>query len=214
MPGLRWRRNAGAPGEKIFGQTARPMAVLCLPELLRYPQPEEEVQCRAKLLTAVEVSHVTLGRGCRAETSVSRSRRGVNAGSNRASLEDFLESPRRSGRPGRVRAVRPTQRQPIDDNTSVPAEAESKLLRMRVTALKYLEHSDAALLRQVRAAEARRTCDLCLAAILFLCHRGHGKSMVHFGVLCSCGGTSSGHLKLPSGHLRTADSRDREENSK
>lgn len=158
---------------KLFGRTARLMAVLCLPELVRYPPPDEEVQCRAKLLTAVdEVSRVALGRGCRAETSVSRSRRGVNAGPSRASLEDFLESPRRSGRPGRVRSVRPTQRQPIDDNTSVPADVHQSMLQLadeararsthrrafaQGTGEPYLEHTDAASLRQMRAAEEARS---------------------------------------------------------
>eukprot|EP00435_Cladocopium_sp_Y103_P026574 s1204_g6.t1 len=164
-----------APGvlRKLFGLIARLMAVLCLPELVRYPPPDEEVQCRAKLLTAVdEVSRVALGRGCRAETSVSRSRRGVNAGSSRASLEDFLESPRRSGRPGRVRSVRPTQRQPIDDNTSVPADVHQSMLQLadeararsthrrafaQGTGEPYLEHTDAASLRQMRAAEEARS---------------------------------------------------------
>ena len=154
------------------GQTVKPMAVLCLPELVRYPPPEEEVLCRAKLFTAVdEVSRVT-NRSCRAETSVSRSRRGaMNAvGSCNASLEDFLESPRRSGRPGRVRSVRPTQRQPIDDNTSVPADVYQNMLQLadeararsthrrafaQFTGEPYLEHTDAVSLRQMRAEEAR-----------------------------------------------------------
>ncbi|CAK9102916.1 unnamed protein product [Durusdinium trenchii] len=145
------------------------MAVLCLPEIARYP-PDEEVQCRANLLTADEASRA-LSTGCRAEASVSRSRRGASNAPSRASLEDFLKSPRRSGRSGRVRSVRPTQRQPIDDNTSVPAEVYHGMLRLADEARArsthrrafakdsgepYLEHLDAARLRE-RAEDPSKT---------------------------------------------------------
>jgi len=113
------------------------------------------------------------------EPSVSRTRRSGDLGSRRpnglggrASLEDILGgSPRRSGRSGSRHGrgpVRPTQRQPIDDSTSVPAEVHQAMMqlgsevRSRATHRKafkpetgeqYLEHVDATRLRAESAAQ-------------------------------------------------------------
>ncbi|CAJ1354860.1 unnamed protein product, partial [Effrenium voratum] len=148
------------------------MAVVCLPDL-GVRRLEDDFR-PAWLLPEARPADRSLGSPVRdsrqAPTSVSRSRRTANAVGlgSRASLEDFLASPRRSSRPGRVRAVKPTQRQPIDDSTSVPAEVYQGMLRLAdeararathrrafapVTGELYLEHSDAARIREERMVE-------------------------------------------------------------
>eukprot|EP00440_Ansanella_granifera_P030551 gb/GFBE01033186.1/.p1 GENE.gb/GFBE01033186.1/~~gb/GFBE01033186.1/.p1 ORF type:complete len:225 (+),score=26.44 gb/GFBE01033186.1/:1-675(+) len=166
------------------------MASLRLPDLGMHRMPdEEELRFAACLKVASEEqedvwSHSRIrGSGASsfggAEPSASRTRRSsgevparrATGLGGRASLEDFLGgSPRRSGRAGVRPArgpVRPTQRQPIDDETSVPAEVYQKMMqlgseaRVRATHRKafapvtgepYLEHHDAARLRAERAA--------------------------------------------------------------
>eukprot|EP00439_Symbiodinium_sp_Y106_P048522 s2269_g6.t1 len=163
----------------VASPRALQMAVLCLPDLSLHRGPDEERPLWAKMLTASEeqARWSAAAGASTARTSLSRSRRNGSLTGPPQGLQDFLDSPRRSCRPvGRHSArIRPTQRQAVDDETSVPAEIYQAMLQLGQeararsvhrkayqlgTGQPFLEHRDAAELREQRRREEARAASL------------------------------------------------------
>mmetsp|Transcript_58359 Transcript_58359/g.162664 ORF Transcript_58359/g.162664 Transcript_58359/m.162664 type:complete len:190 (-) Transcript_58359:202-771(-) len=107
-------------------------AVLLLPEIRPPPSPTGE---ELRLVTQLRGAFAEPRRRGSSPNGLGEGKRRRSALCNRGGLEDALfgSSPRTSirGGPSRQRvAVRPTQRQPIDDETSVPADVFDRMLRL------------------------------------------------------------------------------------
>mmetsp|Transcript_1686 Transcript_1686/g.5416 ORF Transcript_1686/g.5416 Transcript_1686/m.5416 type:complete len:193 (+) Transcript_1686:55-633(+) len=117
---------------------------LRLPDIRPPPEPtEEELRLAAALEEAAEEKRQRCGQGL---GTVQWQRR-PPAACGRSSLEDFLGgSPRGRGRAGsrggrHTRVTRPTQRQSIDDNTSVPADLHERMMRLGAEARSRAGHT-------------------------------------------------------------------------
>mmetsp|Transcript_39605 Transcript_39605/g.71019 ORF Transcript_39605/g.71019 Transcript_39605/m.71019 type:complete len:254 (+) Transcript_39605:200-961(+) len=124
--------------EPTAPRAAPAAAPLRLPDIRPPPSPSEEsMRLICHLQDAADEARERrrrdssngggLGAGRLSDRTRSRQRPAAAGG-----LEDFLnEAPRRPGRAGRQpRAARPTQRQAIDDETTVPAEVFDAMLRL------------------------------------------------------------------------------------
>lgn len=145
---------------------------LRLPDIKRYPSPERDEPAIKRLICQMkDVSEEARTRRLGADRARGTADYGARTRSRPrcGSLDDFLNEPennrRNSGR--QVRATRPTQRQPIDDETSVPVEVFDSMLKAaqeargrathvmafsQVDGRPYLRHYDAPT-REAREAE-------------------------------------------------------------
>lgn len=119
---------------------ARAAPVLRLPEIRPPPSPtEQDLRLINQMQQAAEEARLCHRRESSStarysERTRSRPRQGSRGQQPRASLDDFLsDSAPRTGSAARrlqPRASRPTQRQPVDDETVVPAEVFEKMLQL------------------------------------------------------------------------------------
>lgn len=111
-------------------------AQLRLPDIRPPPSPtEQEMRLRSQMQDAADQAREWRSRSAGGYGTASAARVSDRTRSRQrpaVGLEDFLnDAPRRPGRTGRQpRAARPTQRQAIDDDTTVPPEVFDSMLRL------------------------------------------------------------------------------------
>lgn len=152
-----------APNERV------PTTKLQLPPICPVPEPgDEELRLINSMSQAVDVRNQLPALGQRAR-GLSAQKAGQNGLDGFLGFNDGKPGRAGGGRGGRA-APRPTQRQPVDDMTSIPAEVHDSMMRLGSEARKrsshqvayaeetgkpYLRHRDAAsLLAQKAAAQA------------------------------------------------------------